>query len=42
MENIAFVTGSTGRIGNELTSILIKNKFTVVCSRRFQKILLCM
>jgi nucleoside-diphosphate-sugar epimerase len=37
MENIAFVTGSTGRIGNELTSILIKNKFTVVCVGRFQK-----
>jgi len=35
VENIAFVTGSTGRIGNELTSILIKNKFTVVCVGRF-------
>ena len=37
MENIAFVTGSTGKIGNELTSILIKNKFTVVCIGRFLK-----
>tara|TARA_B100001121_G_scaffold302416_1_gene315002 strand:+ start:111 stop:1073 length:963 start_codon:yes stop_codon:yes gene_type:complete len=37
MENIAFVTGSTGKIGNELTSILVKNKFTVVCIGRFLK-----
>ena len=37
MENIAFVTGSTGRIGNELISILIKNNFTVVCVGRFLK-----
>ena len=35
MENIAFVTGSTGKIGNELTSILIENRFTVVCVGRF-------
>jgi len=37
MENIAFVTGSTGRIGNELTSVLLKHKFTVVCIGRFLK-----
>ena len=37
MEHIAFLTGSTGRIGKELTSILLENKFTVVCIGRYLK-----
>jgi len=35
MENIAFVTGSSGKIGKELTNLLLKNNFTVVCVGRF-------